>query len=141
MSTPTLVVPDQAPAREPVIASFVEPAEQGKEGAISREVGRMWMEHQGVKRSLKASQAELKALRQRRGEALFHLKVLLAKPGRTGGWSKFLREKGIPRTSGDRLVAAYERSLHPNGNCPTGAIQLLTEEKVRRLADERSSAK
>ena len=61
------------------------------------------------------------------------MKALLAKPGRSGSWSQFLRENKIPRTSGDRLVRAYERSLNPGANCTNGAIQPLTQDAVRKL--------
>jgi hypothetical protein len=61
------------------------------------------------------------------------MKVLLAKPGRNGKWSEFLRENKIPRTSGDRLVAAYERSLNTAVNCTEGAIQSPTQDEVRKL--------
>jgi hypothetical protein len=89
--------------------------------------------------SVKDSQRELRALGKTLGEALFFMKVLLATPGRNGKWSEFLRERKIPRTSGDRLVAAYERSLSPDVNCTGGAMRVPAVAWKTRLGTFRNA--
>jgi hypothetical protein len=133
MDTDTQVMTDQAPVSQPVPMTYADLAAQGNEDAIAREIECMWESHRSMQRSVKDSQKELRKLGKTLGEALFFMKVLLAKPGRNGKWSEFLREKKIPRTSGDRLVNAYERALNPDANCTNGAIQSPTQEEVRKL--------
>jgi hypothetical protein len=63
---------------------------------------------------------------------LYTVKAVLSRPGRSGGWSEFLRERRIPRASADRLVARYQRKLGEE-NCLTEAIAEPTEEDVQRF--------
>ena len=127
------VTTDQAPVSQPVSMAYADLAAQGNEDAIAHDIACMWETHRTMQGSVKDSQAELHKLGKTLGEALFFMKLLLARPGRNGKWSEFLREKKIPRTSGDRLVSAYERSVNPDANCTNGAIQSPTQEEVRKL--------
>jgi len=61
------------------------------------------------------------------------MKPLLARPGRNGKWSSFLQEYGIPRTTADRVVAAYQRSVAPETNRTAGAIHEPTVQDIQRL--------
>jgi len=133
MDTDTQVTTDQVPVSRPVPMTYGDLAALGNEDAIAHDVARMWETHRSMQRSVKDSQKELQKLGKTLGEDLFFMKVLLAKPGRNGKWSEFLRGKEIPRTSGDRLVAAYERALNPDANCTNGAIQSPTQDEVRKL--------
>ena len=130
MDSDTQVMTEQPSVSQP---DYADLAAQGNEVAIAQEIASMWETNRSMKLSVKDSQKELQKLSRTLGEALFFMKVLLAKPGRNGKWSEFLRERKISRTSGDRLVAAYERSLSPNANCTDGAIQSLTQGEVRKL--------
>jgi hypothetical protein len=71
------------------------------------------------------------------------MKELLAKPGRDGQWSGFLRERNIPRATGDRLVARHQRSLNPDANRLSEPVSEPTEEEVQigwdAVAQPRSS--
>jgi hypothetical protein len=135
MDTGTQAMVDQAHVSQPPLTTYAELAAQGKEEAIAYRISRMWETHRSMEGSVKDSKRELRALGKTLGEALFYMymKVLLDKPGRNGKWSEFLREMKIPRTSGDRLVAAYERSLNRAVNCTEGAIQSPTQDEVRKL--------
>jgi hypothetical protein len=133
MDTGTQIVTDQAPAGQPPLITYAELAAQGKEEAIAYRISCMWETHRSVEGSVKDSKRELRALGKTLGEAFFYMKVMLAKPGRSGKWSEFLREEKIPRTSGDRLVAAYEGTLNTAVNCTDGAIQPPTQDEVRKL--------
>src|SRR5271167_628129 len=64
------------------------------------------------------------------------MKGLLAKPGRNGQWSSWLKERKIPRATADRLVAKHERSLNPDDNCLSEAISEPNEEEIRSLFDK-----
>jgi hypothetical protein len=83
-----------------------------------------------MRSTVKDYRGELRALGKTLGEALYFMKILLARPGRKGKWSEFLRERKIPRRSGDRLVAAYERSVRPAESCTHGAIPCPTPGEV-----------
>lgn len=133
METDTQVTTDDAVVTQPVPTTYAELAAQGREDAIARDIEGMWETHCSMTSSVNDSQNELRALGKTLGEALFYMKVVLARPGRNGKWSEFLREKKIPRTSGDRMAAAYERSLNPEPNCTDGAIQAPTDDDVRKL--------
>jgi hypothetical protein len=133
MDTGTPAMAEQAPAGQPPLITYAELAAQGNEEAIAYRISCMWETHRSVEGSLKDSKSELRALGKTLGEALFYMKVLLAKPGRNGKWSEFLREEKIPRTSGDRLVNAYKRSLQPDAKSTDGAIQSPTQDEARKL--------
>ena len=64
------------------------------------------------------------------------MKALLARPGRGGQWSSWLKDHKIARSTADRLVAKHERSLNPASNCPTEAIPEPTDEEIKALLDK-----
>ncbi len=130
MDTNIQATPDQVPVNQP---DYADLAAQGNEEIIAHDIACMWETHRAMQGSVKDSKMELQKLGKTLGEALFYMKVVLARPGRNGKWAEFLREKKIPRTSGDRLVNAYERSLHPDAKSTAGAIQSPTQDEVRKL--------
>jgi hypothetical protein len=67
------------------------------------------------------------------GEHLSELKEMLSKPGRGGQWSSFLKEKGIPRATADRLVQRHEQLINPTANCVSEPISEPTIEEVQKL--------
>jgi hypothetical protein len=74
------------------------PAEHGEvEATLSSEITVLWSAHQDGKAVAKRTRAELKAIRHSLGERLHAMKALLARSGRSGQWSAFLRESRIPR--------------------------------------------
>jgi len=93
----------------------------------------LWDVHVQAQTIVATTKEELKVIRQSLGERLHEMKQLLARPGRNGEWSPFLKEHKIPRTTADRLVAAHERSLAPQANCTDGAIHKPTVQDVQRL--------
>src|ERR1019366_545616 len=64
---------------------------------------------------------------------LHQMKELLARPGRNGQWSAWLKERAIPRATADRLALKYEQSLHPHANCLTEQLTEPTEEEIQKL--------
>jgi hypothetical protein len=119
MDSKTQVTTDQSPTIHPYFTTL---AAQGNEDAIAHDIELLWLAHRAMQITVTDYRQELRLLGQTLGEALFFMKILLARPGRNGKWSEFLREKKISRTSGDRLVHAYERSLHPAASRTHGAI-------------------
>jgi hypothetical protein len=64
---------------------------------------------------------------------LHQMKELLARPGRNGQWSAWLKERAIPRATADRLALKYEQSLHPHANCLSESISEPTEDEIEKL--------
>jgi hypothetical protein len=100
---------------------------------IAEEITNLWSAHVTAKNTARATNAELRLVRAKLGEQLQEMKLLLAKPGRSGQWSSFLLERGIPRASADRLVARHERSLCPEANRLSEAVSEPTAEDVQKL--------
>ena len=80
------------------------------------EILQYWDAHLHYQGSMKETNQKAREVRQHLGKLLFHLKQVLAKPGRLGQWSSFLKEHRIPRATADRLVTRYQHSLDPDAN-------------------------
>ena len=53
---------------------------------------------------------------------------MLSRPGRGGAWSSFLESQRIPRSTADRLVRGYEKTITVEGeNCANEQIPEPTE--------------
>ena len=103
------------------------------EACLTVEILQYWDAHLHYQGSMKETNQKAREVRQHLGRLLFHLKQVLAKPGRDGKWSSFLKERKIPRATADRLVARHQRSLDPDGNRLTEATSEPTEEEVQKL--------
>jgi len=82
---------------------------------------------------MKETTQKAREIREHLGKLLFRLKQVLAKPGRDGRWSSFLKEHGIPRATADRLVARHQRSLDRNANRLSEATSEPTAEQVQKV--------
>jgi hypothetical protein len=103
------------------------------EGALTTEIVQLWQVHESRQKSIKHETEEFRALRNELGKLLHQMKELLARPGRGGQWSAWLKERAIPRATADRLALKYERSLHPHANCLTESISEPTEDEIEKL--------
>ncbi len=103
------------------------------EQRLTTEITELWAIHTDAQSVVKKTQQELKTIRQNLGERLHTMKQLLARPGCQGGWSSFLTQHGISRTTADRLVASNVRSLSSD-NRTSGAVPELTDEEIAQLA-------
>jgi hypothetical protein len=82
----------------------------------------LWGDHSTeVSRSVAAT-ARLKAIKSELAKELYRLKQNYVKPGKEGQWGKFLKERGIPRSTADRYALKHARSIK------TEEGNLLTEE-------------
>lgn len=106
------------------------------EVALSVEIVQLWQVHQDCQSAIKQETQQFRSLRSELGRLLHQMKALLAKPGRGGEWSGWLRERRIPRATADRLVSKYERFLNPDGNCLTAQFAEPTEQEIQNLLDK-----
>jgi hypothetical protein len=100
---------------------------------LGYEISQLWDIHTSYQDSIKQENHKLRTIRDDLGKLLFHMKQVLAKPGRNGGWSSFLKERRIPRASADRLVARHLQSLNPDANRLSEAASEPTDEEVQKL--------
>ena len=107
--------------------------ERPDEAVLTAEIDDLWQDHEAYKSSIKQESQTLRALRAELGERLYGIKQLLARPGRGGQWSAWLKKRLIPRATADRLVQKHEQLLNPDNNCLTDAISEPTEEDIQKL--------
>ena len=103
------------------------------ERKLTTDINDLWSVHVQAQNTVATTKDKLKVIRQRLGERLHEMKLLLARPGRNGQWSSFLQEHGIPRTRADRLIAGHLRSVAPTENCASDAIHEPTKQDIQRL--------
>ena len=103
------------------------------EGILTNEIVELWQVHESHQTSIKHETEQFRALRNKLGKRLHQMKELLARPGRNGQWSAWLKERAIPRATADRLALKYEQSLHPHANCLSESISEPTEDEIEKL--------
>jgi hypothetical protein len=82
----------------------------GDQQRLADEIRRLWAAHVEAKAAARKAKAELRDIRRRLAGPLAEMKMLLARPGRNGGWSSFLRSEGIAKATADRLARKREES-------------------------------
>jgi hypothetical protein len=101
----------------------VQPDDTTIESQLTVEITTLWSEHVRVHASQKATSKQLRLIRATLSQRLYEVKSLLSRPGRSGEWCGWLKQRGIPRSTADRLVTRYAESLTGEaGNCPSEAI-------------------
>jgi len=133
-------VPEFSSPEIPVQPSKTQPTETvppaQDETVLTAEITELWRLHSDYAASMRSQSQNLRSLRAELGKRLSEMKQLLARPGRGGEWSGWLRERRIPRATADRLVSKHERSLHPDGNCLIEAITEPTDEEIKALLEK-----
>jgi hypothetical protein len=126
-------IQDPVLAHSPVseIHEFVTPLQD--ESVLTDQIVQLWQVHGDYQTSMKHETEKFRALRNELGKLLHQMKELLARPGRNGQWSGWLKERAIPRATADRLVQKHERSLSPHTNCLTESISEPTEDEIEKL--------
>ena len=125
--------------QNPVLAEFKVPeiplpeVPAHDEIALTDQIVQLWQIHRDYQTTIKHQTQDLHALRTELGKCLAEMKEVLAKPGRSGQWSSWLKERKIPRATADRLVTNYERSLNPDGNRLIESISEPTEAEIQKL--------
>jgi hypothetical protein len=122
------------------LTNSVDPSEpeSEREAQLVGRIDKLWSSHNKKSSSVKQSREELNRLRTSLSIELHAYKKLLVGTGRDGRWAPFLKERGIPLSTGDRYVKRQEDAL---ARIPG---KVLTEElpptaaevtqKVRKLA-------
>lgn len=126
-------------AAEPTVEAppvSAQPDDAVIETQLAQEISTLWSDHARLSADRKVTSKELRLLRARLAQRLHEMKTLLARPGRGGEWRGWLRERGIPRSSADRLVARYSETLGSGneGNVPTEAIPEPAMPTAEKLA-------
>ena len=126
-------------AAEPTVEAppvSAQPDDAVIETQLAHEISTLWSDHVRLSADRKVTSKELRLLRARLAQRLHEMKALLARPGRGGEWRGWLRERGIPRSSADRLAARYSETLGSGneGNVPTGAIPEPATPTAEKLA-------
>ena len=81
-----------------------------------------WAEHKSGRAAVMQSQEELAAVKLKLASDLAALKYILARTGRLGKWSPFLRKHRIPRATADRYVKSHKNRVnvvHQTSASPT----------------------
>lgn len=108
---PNEVVMSHSTFVEPSNANAIIPGHEAElEVELQVQIPLLWIAHKESKGEVKRSREELAQVRRELAEHLHKMKALLARTGRGGMWTAFLKEKEIPRATADRYVAAHEAS-------------------------------
>lgn len=134
--SPATEIPPQAATETPEPQTPEPQHPEQDEAALTAEIAELWRLHSDYKSSIKDQNQNLISLRAELGKRLAEMKQVLAKPGRSGGWSGWLKECKISRATADRLVIKYERSLNPDSNCLTAQFTEPTEAEIQTLLDK-----
>lgn len=126
----------QVPTQSPELQTPEPDGSDQNEAALTTQINQLWRLHTDYAASMRSQSQNLRSLRAELGKKLADMKQVLARPGRGGEWSGWLREQKIPRATADRLVLKHERSLHPDGNRLTEAISEPTDEEIKTLLDK-----
>jgi hypothetical protein len=106
------------------------------EVALTAQITELWRLHTDNNGSIKSQTENLRSLRAELGKRLSEMKQLLARPGRNGQWSAWLKQNRISRATADRLVLKFGRPVNPDGNCLTESISEPSEEEIQTLLDK-----
>ena len=120
------------PEAEPEPA-IIEDADAGEESRLTEEIIGLWSQHLELSGTRKATAKELRLIRNRLAERLYQVKTLLARPGRNGQWRSWLKQRGIVRSTADRLCQRYAESLGIEGEIASPAATSGAEDTVEQL--------
>ena len=105
------------------------------ETQLTEEISGLWTEHTRLSADRRATAKDLRKIRASLAERLAAMKSLLSRPGRLGQWRGWLRQRGIPRSTADRLVSRHAETLcAENENVPTGAASEQAKPAPEKLA-------
>lgn len=123
----------QSETETPEIDAAIPIAYDTTEMKLVQKIGDLWQVHLQAQTSMDKTRDGLKKVRTHLSRRLHQLKGVLSRPGRSGEWSSFLKSHGIPRSTADRLVRVYERTLSPEDkSCTADAIVESVEVAMRR---------
>jgi len=77
---------------------------------VAGEIVNRWFHREDSRRLKNLHESEMLTFDAELAELLFRMKQKLSRLGRCGGWSLWLRQQNIQRSTADRLVAQYAES-------------------------------
>ena len=77
---------------------------------VAGEIVNRWFHREDSRRLKNMHETEMLTFDAELAELLFRMKQKLSRLGRNGGWSLWLRQQNIQRSTADRLVAQYAES-------------------------------
>lgn len=116
-------------------AAIAPDADTETEKTLTTAISELWSVHLEAQSVVTKTKEELKVIRHNLAAQLHAMKQLLAKPGRNGQWTCFLTQRGIPRTTADRLIAGHLRPIAPEPNGTDGAVSEYSIEDVEKFAN------
>lgn len=129
------IIPELEPEAE-AQPGTAQPDDGTIEAQLTEEISTLWTEHTRLSANRKATGKDLRKIRASLAERLAAMKSLLSRPGRGGQWRSWLRERGIPRSTADRLVARHAETVCADReNVPTGAISEPAKPTAEKLAN------
>jgi hypothetical protein len=118
-------------AQQPNCADPTAAVELQEETELTGEISRLWSSQLKKDTSIRRTRQELVQLRLDLGRYLAEYKKLTARTGRGGKWNSVLRKEDFPRTSANRFVRTWERSLLPEAEkVPGGSVSPETPEEI-----------
>lgn len=137
-ASPETNAPDSdapVPNWNPVTASgdFTE-QELQDETFLTENIGHLWEWRQGYSIDAERNRKSIRGIDATLGQMFFNLKLILAKPGRNGGWSSWLAEHNISRSTADRLVRRFAKAHGINDKLSHDPISEPTEVEVSKLS-------
>src|ERR1035437_7088058 len=82
----------------------------GDDEYVAGEIANRYFHREQSRRLMNMHEGEMLEFDAPLGELLYRMKQRLSKLGRNGGWSLWLRQQGIQRSTPDRLVTQYAES-------------------------------
>jgi hypothetical protein len=95
---------------------------------LAGEISDLWSAHVHAESTIRRTVAELREVRLNLAAKLHEMKKLLARPGRNGGWARFLAAQNIPLSTADRYVKQHEATL-------STANENILSEEIRPKSD------
>jgi hypothetical protein len=124
----SVVIPEAEPDGE-VQTVTPQADDTAIEGQLAVEITDLWSNHMRLHSAHRTTAKELRLIRINLAKRLYRMKTLLSRPGRGGQWRSWLRERGIPRSTADRLAGRHAETLGiQNGNGATDAIPEATRD-------------
>jgi hypothetical protein len=129
-----VIIPEPEPQAESQ-TDTTPPDDGAIENQLTQEIVTLWSDHVRLSGSRRATAKELRQIRANLAERLHQMKSLLSRPGRSGQWRSWLRERGINRSTADRLVARHAETLgNHEEDALSGAISNSPEDNAEKVA-------
>lgn len=113
----------------------VQPDDGEVETQLTNQISSLWTEHNRLSADRRTTAVELRQIRAALAERFYEMKLVLSCPGRGGLWRSWLKEKGINRSTADRLCARHGETLGiDNGDAPREAISNSADDSAEKVA-------